>query len=497
MTEPAQPFLSRSWLLATIAIVCANFVLLVPSLLAFQSFMIGDLGWAITVDALWDQGLMPTRDYMYFYGLLTLILDRAIFALLGRGPNAQAVLYFLFNVAITFGYVRFVAAAQLGRIARIFAIVAAPLAVMPVVFPSPTHGLEAALLINALALQARGRYSFALALVTACVFVKPSMALVYGAILTALILFESSRSKWRSFLPAILTALSTAGMLAAVFGTAALVKSLSPADGMKVYADEHYGFFFGVGRGFWLVEPFTLWHYLLTPVGFWLLGTAVLILGGFRTAVVGRGRVATATSTCTILHIVFICFLFGNHLSWIYYSYFLVLGLCGVLNGNGLAPRSAPPNLLSKCSPYALIGLAASAQVATVAFSLLIWTSATRTADTCGLFADQPNANAWAELRDLAQRDRVFLLAPTGAGHILRPEVEGMRSWFLLRAATRPEEINAVRSQIRSANWVIVPRDFANQLDRWPELSDELREGHFQLVKEYPQYLLLRRSPAK
>jgi hypothetical protein len=76
------------------------------------------------------------------------------------------------------------------------------------------------------------------------------------------------------------------------------------------------------------------------------------------------------------------------------------------------------------------------------------------------------------------------------------PEVDSPRTWFLIRASSTPAEIEQVRAQIRAANWVVIPRDFDTHLPRWPEFTDELQQGHFQLVKEYHLFLLLRRMPA-
>src|SRR5207248_2161158 len=76
-----------------------------------------------------------------------------------------------------------------------------PIAVMPLGYPSPVHALEAALLVHALALHARGRYAAALVPAVVAVFVKPALGYPYAAGLALLALAHPPAprtGRWRA-----------------------------------------------------------------------------------------------------------------------------------------------------------------------------------------------------------------------------------------------------------------------------------------------------------
>ena len=66
-------------------------------------------------------------------------------------------------------------------------VAAVPVALMPLPYPTPLHAIEAALLVNALAFQARGRLAAALVLATVAVFIKPGLAYFHGLALVLLV----------------------------------------------------------------------------------------------------------------------------------------------------------------------------------------------------------------------------------------------------------------------------------------------------------------------
>jgi hypothetical protein len=59
-------------------------LLQLPQNLSFDGFAILDQGANLKAQQLLDQGLVPTVDFGYVYGLLPLLIGRAWFALLGR-----------------------------------------------------------------------------------------------------------------------------------------------------------------------------------------------------------------------------------------------------------------------------------------------------------------------------------------------------------------------------------------------------------------------------
>src|SRR5262249_42727889 len=151
---------------------------------------------------------------------------------------------------------------------------------------------EPALLVHALALQARGRRGAALALATAGGFVKPSMPYLYGFVLLVSVVAADRARAWKTLVPAALTGPALASLLGTVYGLGPLFHTLLPGAGLEVYRQNGYGFFRGAGRSFWLIPGGGPRDYLRYEVGSWLAGTLVLALGGLAAAarmVRGRG----------------------------------------------------------------------------------------------------------------------------------------------------------------------------------------------------------------
>lgn len=144
-------------------------------------------------------------------------------------------------VASTHAVIRFAQAAHLQQLALWLLLVCSPLAIMPGFYPSPTHALEHALLINALACQASGRRATSLALATVCLFVKPTLASCYGPILVVVILFGVRPTPT----PAAIVGIATGSLLAVEFGLEPLWATLLPIDEARFYAAQNFGFFGG------------------------------------------------------------------------------------------------------------------------------------------------------------------------------------------------------------------------------------------------------------
>ena len=490
-----RPPLPLWWRAAVWAVSAAWVVLQIPFAYGLQPYIYFDSGWALSTDELLSEGLIPTQDFAYFYGLLVLVVDRAWFALFGATPAAQAGLSLLCTAASTHAVIRFARAMRLGRAGRSLLLAASPLAIMPSFFPTPAHALEHALLINAIASQAAGRRAGALVLATTALFVKPTMAAIYGPILIVIILCgprptPSVRlSRLRDLAPATVALVAIAGLLAARFGIEPLIATLIPLDGMRLYAAHDYGFFFGAGRHFWLPEPLTWWYYPFMPAGFWLIGTAILAIGAATVARRGHGPNAGVTLTCIALHFAFIFFLFGNDMSWKYYPYLLVFGLCGIVDGSGtgakrpLAVGLAIAAIMGQ-SRFALVCLAMMLQAA-------LSPTPVRSPATAGLLASVEDQRSWGHVRQVAATQRVMLLSPVGAGHILMPEVDSPRAWFLLHPIAKPAEVASVNGQIHAADWLVIPTGPGERLDNWPEFGEAL--GCFRIVEIHPTFVLAKR----
>lgn len=455
--------------LALFGLAALSVVRHVPVLLSFAVMSFGDAGWPLAVDALLDDGLVPTRDFGYFYGLLALAIDRAWFALAGRTPEAVAALTALGSFGIAMGLLRWANAAGLDRWGRVLLLAAVPVAIMPLPYPTPTHALEAALLVNALAFQARGRYASALAFTTAAVFIKPGLGYIHGLILVLLILRGNGEEGWRRRLRAFVPAAAVAAILAAAFiawfGAGPLVDTLFPTRAAQNYRDERYGFFLGEGRAFWLPDSIHPLFYLLSPAGFWLMASAILVIAAverFRR----RDPASLALATCAILHLAFVFFLFGNRWSWLYYSAILVCGISASIASIGGA--------LGFAARLTLVLSALLGQWGPLTVALHSWRSLHRSENTAGMFALPEDAALWGKVRGLARQDNVMAFTRSGGVFAIFPKIDSSRVWFLLRSTTTATEIERVNAQIRRADWLVLPYAGQPLYPLWPEFERAL-----------------------
>ena len=166
-------------------------LLQLPLSLGFLEFATADQGANLTTQSLLDRGLVPTVDFGYQYGLLPLLIGRSWFALLGRTPQAYAAAMLIVDLLIAWGLARCAAALRAGP-AGIALIVCTMIGTTLGSYINLAHACEATLICHALADHAGGRRSRALALLTACLFIKPVMAYVYGFLLVLLIVRDGS-----------------------------------------------------------------------------------------------------------------------------------------------------------------------------------------------------------------------------------------------------------------------------------------------------------------
>jgi hypothetical protein len=472
MTAPTR------WFPAAVAVVAAvSFLRCYPPLVAFASVSFGDQGWPLAVDSLLDDGWTPTREFGYFYCLLTLEIDRAWFAAVGRTPWTAAALTAVGTAFLAVGLIRFANAAQLGPAARLVLLAAVPFAVMPFPYPSPMHAIEPALLVNALAYQARGKPAAALVLATLAVFCKPGLGLVYGLVLGLLVLAGGGgwKGRIRALLPAAVVGLAVACGLAARYGWGPVAETLFPLRAAQTYREAGYGFFSAEGFRFWLplhVGPAGMVaHYLLTPAGFWLTASVLLLVGAVRQVGRLRDPVAATVVTCGVLHVAFVLVMFGTQWSWLYYSAVLVCGLAAVV------PEPAAGGTL-RWRTGTLVGLAVLGMFGPVVASLVHWGTWEERPETAGLYAHPDDAAAWGQVREQGRRGvRVLVFTRAGAAGLLFPELDAPRSWFLLRSTATPAEVDRVTAQLRAAQLLVIPRADRDLYPDLPGFREELERA--------------------
>lgn len=161
-----------------------------PKSMRFDWFAFADQGTNLRAQVLLDQGERPMIDFGYHYGLLPLSVGRVWFGLFGRTPAAYQAAIIVCQLLMVWGLARFSVAIRVSREGLALLIVTMPF-VVPASYVNLSHALEAVLICHALAQHANGRRTSALELATACLFVKPTMAYVYGLLLVVIIAYRA------------------------------------------------------------------------------------------------------------------------------------------------------------------------------------------------------------------------------------------------------------------------------------------------------------------
>lgn len=456
-------------------------VVQLPSIYSFSTFVFYDPGSFLCADWLITQHFTPTVDFGYPYGLLSLIFGRGVFAIFDRAPEAYLAATLLLESVTALGLARLAARWHWAVIVLLLA--ALPHALQPA-YLALTHPLEGALLTHAFADLFAGKRARALALTTACVFVKPSMAYALGLALVILLAASLRRERWPGsaahyiapFVPAILTGLACAALTAIYFGWLPLVNSVLPLVGLESYVALDFGFF-GNGKSFWLPEGHGFnefaWYYVTTPAGFWLMGTMSLGVWGV-VALIPTQRAANAAERETLItlaacHFFFIFVMFAWPGSWTYYSYLLVAGVCLGLQLSRRRWLTLAPALL-----LAITGL-----TQTYLASANNWRYSEPTLTTAGLWADWQQREEWSRVIELARR-RPLLFVHNGCASLFFPEVQTPEAYFLSPAMQTPREIASLRRQIEQSSVVVSFNQPSAVLDAWswPEFADQ--RAHFE-----------------
>ena len=475
-----QPFRLRTLTALFIAESVALAVLQLPLNLDFDAFALMDQGANLTVQKLLDRGLIPTIDFGYQYGLLPLLIGRTWFALLGRTPEAYAAAMLIFDLVIAWGLARcayVLRAGPVGIALLLFTMLWTTLGS----YINLAHACEATLICHALAEHASGRRPWALTLLTVCLFTKPVMAYLYGFLLVLLIARHGGlRGLVRSVgLPTLIGALLVI-ILAAWFGSGPVIQSLLPQNGARSYKLSNYGFFFGVGRKFWLPEGVTPRHYVFSPAGHYLVGSAVLAAAAaasvwrlVRERATENDLNSEVIACCGIMHLIFVTSFYGARMSWTYYYYILIIGLVAV------AARSR--HLTVVIAMLAVAALAGDKDIGN--WIKIQWQNNTATADTFGLWADYTDREEWRKVKEIIRHKHgSFLTNQGGCLEIFVPELGESEDFFLNPGYPTPSELRRKLHQLGNAEILLTCQTGTGKyfLDHWPEFREALE--HFELA---------------
>ena len=472
------------------AFFCVEILLVAVFQAPFQRldrFAFLDSGGELAMQALMRRGYRPAVDFGYLYGLLPLLAGRAWYGLAGLSPASFRIEVLACLLVSGWGLARFAEARRLGWTGIVLIALTIP-DLMLVSYITLVQTLEQALLINALAAQARGRRATSLALLTACCFVKPSLAFVQGLVVVIAIILASGRglrgAPVRLFLPALATAAVLAVVLALSFGAGPVVKTILPFTGMAVYRISNYGFFHGVGRDFWMLPHAGIRDYLRYETGFWILGTAVLLGGGLAALWrLARGH-STAdhalrdelVATCAAVHLGFVVVLFGHRGTWFYSLPMLILGLATMAT---VGPRIRTAVLL-------LVVLVVISDRSKAVEILRRWRVETPTAVTMNLWADRAERDEWSRCLELTRGEQPALLAMCDGAALLAPGFAQPEVGYLVPGNALRAEVHRKAAQLAVAPTIIsaFPRDWTG-FTFWPEIAAALDgcqlvlDGHF------------------
>jgi hypothetical protein len=467
-------YLSYStWLTIVLIIEVLAVAAFQSPLMRFDRFAIFDSGGELAIQNLISRGYRPSVDFGYLYGLLPLLVGRIWYGLTGLSPETFRIQVMACMIFTAWGMARFARDYRVGLVGFALIILAIP-DLLLVTYIGLAQTLEQALLVNALAEQARGRRGTALALLTACCFVKPSLAVVQGlavVIAVAISLRRAERSAYVSAMgPAVLTAVTVATLLSATFGYVPLCRTILPRTGMEIYRLAGFGFFRGIGRNFWALPHASLRDYFRYELGFWMLGTALLMSGALA-AVWRLARAKSSTYqaysdeicvTCAAVHLGFVVLIFGHRGTWFYSLPMLILGLASLAN-RGSGHRS----LLWILAVLLLISDRSKA-----VDIIHRWKTEAAAPVTLNLWVDQDEQAEWAQALQLSRGKQPVLFAMCEGGALLIPGFAAPITGYLVPGNALPIEVRHKVTQLSAASIIISaqPPDWPG-FTFWPDLK--------------------------
>ncbi len=466
-----------------------------PETQSFDAYAFGDNGSNYTAQYLMRQGAVPTVDFAWIYGLLPLEFGRVWTFICGNSPGGYHLSLILGHIVLLAGMARFLAAMEVTKAGIAFVIVTMP-HWLATSYPNWTHLLEACLLVHALAAQACRRNGIALALVTASLFVKPSMAYVYGAWLVLWIFVEIFNDRERvadrilkSFAPAALTGLILGSYFSARYGVGPVLESLWPRTAMKIYQAGNFGFFFGIGRNFWMPQGVRIGYYFGGIVAVWLLSSVVLIVYSAKVVLgILRSRKRPnyhdlSILTCAVLHITFVTLFFGPQTSWFYYCFVLIMGVAN------LGSRGRRWDWLV----VGLTGLGLLSLWSTVNSQIGLWKTTSPSSSTLGLWAKPEEARAWTQALERCKGLKTVLICGVGDADLTTDGFLPPVSCYLSPGMEDTPDAIAKEIQMKHAEAIIVPLVWGANVQHileWPRLKSALtpfktdsRDSHFLVLK--------------
>ncbi len=463
-----------------------------PESMRFDRYAFCDHGANLTLQYLIANGYRPSLDFGYHYGLLPALVGRIWFTLVGATPWSYQAAMVLVNLLSAWALAKILAQSKIGAVGFALTIIALGYA-FQATYINLAHAIEAVLLCHGLAQQARGSRASALALVTAAAFAKPSMGYIYGLLLVILIVHDLVRAGFdvrrllTTLAPAAIVFVSLAVLLSCVYGVRTFLHTALPIEGATAYHSLNFGLM-ASGRGLWDPKGLPWIFYFIDVAGFWiastlfLFGSAVLLI---LINVRDSARRTEVVLTCAILHLAFLVLFFGNQWSWIYYSYFLVIGAAIAVDLSPIGRRVG----------VALCVLALLSWTDVAYWTHRWWQTTAPNAVTAGLWAPADERAEWLQVLSLAHGKQTVILDSMGASELLFPGFEPPVSLYLTRGLMMSDDVRRKLGQLSSAQLVVVPITMSScsGIPDAPEFSSALKNfdprwsgKHFEVFQRDP-----------
>jgi hypothetical protein len=455
-----KPVRRRLFLIGLSLIVTLRVILMLPSQLDFRHFAFRDLGSFQHIDRLIGLGLHPGVDFGFTYGMLGVLFEHIYFAVFGVGHWPTLGLLAVNWVAMLVFWN--LLSREIGQSVTNFAVLLGLAAMMIYVEPWPptvAHILMELSLAFSLYFFLERRLPLALLIAALGALALPSLPIALAGLIALAIAWDwwqtpgrTVRGLLKQFAPAAAGYTAVVALLAVFYGWRTVLHSLLPLGGARHYRAMHFGFF-KQGRYFWDPPNPHLSYYLFTPAGVWLFCSGLLVVFGCIGAlrIVRTGKLvghSPLVVVCCALHLVFVFALYGNYLSYAFYSFFLIAGVF-----TGVSDLTNRPLKIALSSLLLCLGLLS--QFTGVSEALQLWKTSSTSPATASLYTPYDFQSEWKGVLSFSKNRRVFLLSyGNGVDHYY-PEIGTAQSWLLLPGLPLPREDAYVLQQIRTADVVV------------------------------------------
>ena len=439
--------------LFALEIIAINLVR-IPESMRFDRFAFCDQGANLTLQYLVANGMRPSLDFGYHYGLLPALFGRVWFAIFAATPWSYQLAMMAADILCAWAIAQILYELRIGAVGLALTIITLGYAIQAS-YINLAHAIEAVLILHALANQIRGSRATALALCAAAVFAKPSMGYIYGLLLVALLVRDAMRDEAPlrrialGLAPAAAVFAGMCALMAYLYSPATLLHTIVPIEGATNYHALNFGLM-KAGKDLWDPHDRPWIFYLIDVSGFWIVST-LFIVGAAAVALSSGPNISSRHKetilTCATLHLAFLTLFFGNQWSWIYYPYLLTIGSATAI-GVGPAARRIG---------VALCVIALLSWTDRVYWMHRWWQTTAPDAATAGLWAPADERSEWRQVRALSHASNTVMLDSMGATELLFSGFENPVSLYLTGGLMQPSDVRRKLDELAGSQVAIVP----------------------------------------